>query len=342
MKPLFQFIQIVFCVLLLFQISLAEANKQVNETKTTSDLLILVGSKSNEYLKHDTKTNINGLEMYVVMGSISLISRPISPVSVEVWGQGVNDIVFFEFPTIEENKNEFIQKPATLEEIKTLFDAGCKTPIALDSWSTFFEHLKCSKKLLNVLEIQSLPPSTQKRIGYVFKVPSESAKKWEGKINISANGTKPESVTITGEVGTEQGFSALLPTLLTSVITLVTGAALALGSGYLVFRLQQGLLLKIEQEKKFIDKKIENSELLFDFFKKGGNYSTLYESSDDVKDKIPSIINFLIGNGIYVMIPQDSAKEILKIYGSTCMENSHLEALNEIIKKHFGEFINLK
>lgn len=215
--------------------------------------------------------------------------------------------------------------------------------------SYFIETLKRNKLLMPLLrtKIQN-PSSASKMVGYVLHVPQNSLKKTSGQILVGANGLEPEMLEINLEVEREVSIfrpwstTKFLSAILTPTITGIVGTLLGAIIGYLGFLAQQKYNRASEAERKFEEKKIENSVRIRKFFT--GEYANYqgFETEEDERENVSSIRKSLIQQGIYAILPINEINDLNSICDSNRRfpkRGARLLALRGLLERRFRELV---
>lgn len=86
------------CLLLIFLLICCHPHPAEARAGKTGDLIIISGGNNSEYWREHERYLFDDQEGYFALGTIALIPRSLKacPLEVEVWGQGVTNVAFFD------------------------------------------------------------------------------------------------------------------------------------------------------------------------------------------------------------------------------------------------------
>ncbi|HKR61100.1 MAG TPA: hypothetical protein VJS64_15375 [Pyrinomonadaceae bacterium] len=206
------------------------------------------------------------------------------------------------------------------------------------AWSKFIR-LARERQLVSPLLHTWISSSTEPRvIGYVLMPPGKETMKLGGEIFLATNESEPERIPVALEIHTAEPFLqkvyAVIPTTLVGLVATFGGAFI----GYKFFQFQQHDLRRIEEEKKFADRKVELSKSIRSLFK--NDYSGLRNSQDSELDRAKQIRDALIDGDIYSILLWKEVERINNICDPNyAVPGSRLEALDKVLEDNFKEFM---
>jgi len=206
------------------------------------------------------------------------------------------------------------------------------------AWSNLIKRAR-DKRLLSPLLHTRTSSSTEPRIiGYILILPSKEPMKLEGEIFLATNESESARIPLAVEIVGNEPFLtklyAAIPTTLVGLVATFGGAII----GYKFFLYQQNHLRRVEEEKRFADKKVELSKTIRALFK--NDYSGLRNNQDSELERARQIRGALIDGDIYAILLWEEIQKVNNICDPNYeVPGSRLEALDRVLQDNFKEFM---
>ncbi len=255
---------------------------------------------------------------------------------------------------IYQRQREFVDKPweaeITPETVLSLYGLAAPNGKA-DSGERFTHFIRTlgqSKLLAPILRTKLGNPSDPRIIGYILQLPENAAKKTSGQIFVAANGLSPETMLVSLEAERQESiffpwsWTKFLAAILTPTITGLAGTLLGAVIGYLGFLAQQKYSRISEMERRFEEKKIENSATIRKFFTK--EYPAYLSAQSEVEERqnVTAIRESFIQLGIFAILPRPEARQ----FNSICnfdrrfsVVGGRLRALTDLLERRFSDLM---
>jgi hypothetical protein len=173
-------------------------------------------------------------------------------------------------------------------------------------------------------------------VAYVVRVPGPVAAKATLEVSVAAGGLDPERVPVTVDVVPDD---SVLKALLTPSLSAGLGAVLGLLGGYLGFRAQQDYTRRVDEQRRFDQKKVEMSEKLAGFF--SGIYTPLHQALETTDDGEAArrLREALVQRGIYAILRLDDAQELDRVGRPEGPAGKRRAAVHAVVQRNFREFL---
>jgi hypothetical protein len=243
-----------------------------------------------------------------------------------------------------EKQKAFVQgswstaKPSQLGDLIGATSGQTANDDETTAWSNLMKFAR-DKRLLSPLLRTRISSSTEPRIiAYILMLPSKKPVKLQGEIFLATNQSESVRIPLAVEIESNELFLtklyAAIPTTLVGLVATFGGAII----GYKFFVYQQNHLRRMEEEKRFANKKVELSKTIRALFK--NDYSGLRNNQDSELDRAQQIRGALIDEDIYAILRWEEIQKVNNICDPNYeVPGSRLEALDRILEDNFKEFM---